>query len=259
MENARFISRTSRPGRLGPRRTRPRGVIVLAAMFWSLGCLGCQRPAVVPPAASISRPQLPPAIEAPPAIETPVMTAPQESEVSPIAPIAKGNPWKPETAAREWKYIVLHHTATEQGDVESIHESHLRNKDKNGKPWLGIGYHFVVGNGQGMSDGQVEPTFRWKQQLQGAHAGVADYNQFGVGLVLVGNFENRPPTAAQVASVKRLVRVLSREYDIPSAQIVGHGDVKATECPGRHFPLAEVRESVASLQWEDRSATSPLR
>jgi N-acetyl-anhydromuramyl-L-alanine amidase AmpD len=155
------------------------------------------------------------------------------------------------TAARDWKYIVLHHTATDQGDVESIHESHLKNKDKNGKPWLGIGYHFVIGNGQGMTDGAIEQTFRWKQQLQGAHAGVADYNQSGVGIVLVGNFEEKPPTAAQVAAAKRLIRVLSREFDIPADQVVGHSDVKATECPGRLFPLSEIRDSVAALKLEE--------
>lgn len=224
---------------------RRRMLFVWGVISWSAGCLGCYRPAVVPPPVSINRPQLPPVIE------TPVIPAPQEPEVPPVTPITKDNPWKPEAAAREWKYIVLHHTASEQGDVESIHESHLKNKDKNGKPWLGIGYHFVIGNGQGMTDGEIEPTFRWKQQMQGAHAGVPDYNQHGVGIVLVGNFEKEPPSAAQLASVKRLVRVLAREYEIAKDQIVGHGDVKPTECPGTHFPLSEIRGSITALIPED--------
>jgi N-acetyl-anhydromuramyl-L-alanine amidase AmpD len=248
MDGRAISSLTRRSGSWKPYRVQHRTMIVFGVVFWSVGCLGCQRPAVVPPAASISRPQLP---QLPPAIETPVLPTPQETEDSPALPITKDNPWKPDTAARDWKYIVLHHTATEQGDVESIHESHLKNKDKNGKPWLGIGYHFVIGNGQGMTDGEIEPTFRWKQQLQGAHAGVADYNQSGVGIVLVGNFEEKPPTAAQVASVKRLIRVLSREYEIEATQVVGHSDVKATECPGRQFPLSQIRDSVAALKLED--------
>lgn len=225
-------------------------MLVLGVLSWSVGCLGCYRQ-VVPPPASISQPQL-----QQPILEAPIIPAPQEPEVQPVTPITKDNPWKPETAARDWKYIVLHHTASDQGDVESIHESHLKNKDKNGKPWLGIGYHFVIGNGKGMDDGEIEPTFRWKQQMQGAHAGVADYNQLGVGIVLVGNFENGPPTAAQVTSVKRLVRVLSREYEIKNAQIVGHGDVKATECPGTHFPLSEIRDVVAALELEEPLAAA---
>ncbi|MEZ6045526.1 MAG: hypothetical protein R3C11_08100 [Planctomycetaceae bacterium] len=72
-----------------------------------------------------------------------------------------GNPWKPNVAERDWKWIVIHHTATDKGSVESIHETHLKRRDKNGNPWLsGIGYHFVIGNGQGMEDGDIEPTFR---------------------------------------------------------------------------------------------------
>jgi len=227
-------------------------LLIAGMIVWSAGCLGCYRPAVVPPPASISRPpQLAPPVIETPVTETPVVPTPQEQELPPVTPITKDNPWKPETAARDWKYIVLHHTASEQGDVESIHESHLKNKDKNGKPWLGIGYHFVVGNGKGMTDGEIEPTFRWKKQMQGAHAGVADYNQHGIGIVLVGNFEDGPPTTAQITSVKRLVRVLSREYEIRTSQVIGHGDVKATECPGTHFPLSEIRDSVAALQFED--------
>jgi hypothetical protein len=132
--------------------------------------------------------------------------------------------------------------------VESIHEVHLKNKDKQGNPWLGIGYHFVIGNGQGMPDGDIEPTFRWRQQLQGAHAGVAQYNQRGIGVVLVGNFENSPPTDRQLSSVRRLVGILKREYTIEPVNVIGHGDVKATECPGQLFPLDDVRSSVAVLE-----------
>jgi N-acetyl-anhydromuramyl-L-alanine amidase AmpD len=162
-----------------------------------------------------------------------------------FTPPPEVNVWKPAVAARDWKYIVLHHTATDSGDVQSIHEAHLKNKDKNGKPWLGIGYHFVIGNGSGMGDGDIEPTFRWHEQMHGAHAGVGEYNQQGIGIVLVGNFDKHPPSTDQVSAVKRLVRVLAREYGVTADRILGHGDVKATECPGEHFPLSEVRGSVA--------------
>lgn len=235
LRTSRFV-RTKKPARL---------LVAACCLMWSVGCLGCYRPAVVPPSASIGRPQVP-ALQ-PPVLPPLTVPAPQVPEVSPVTPITRDNPWKPDAALREWKYIVLHHTASNSGDVESIHESHLKNKDKNGNPWLGIGYHFVIGNGSGMGDGVIEPTFRWKQQMQGAHAGVADYNQHGIGIVLVGNFEDGSPSQAQLMSVKRLVRVLSREYDIGTPRIIGHGDVKPTECPGTHFPLSEIRDSVAAM------------
>ena len=235
LHSIRFV-RTKRASRL---------FFATCCLMWSVGCLGCYRPSVVPPAVSIGGPIVP----ASPLPTSPPLTlpSPQVPDVSPVTPITRDNPWKPDAALREWKYIVLHHTASNSGDVESIHESHLKNKDKNGNPWLGIGYHFVIGNGSGMTDGAIEPTFRWKQQMQGAHAGVADYNQRGIGIVLVGNFEDGSPSPAQLVSVKRLVRVLSREYEIETPRIIGHGDVKPTECPGTHFPLSEIRGSVAVL------------
>jgi len=72
---------------------------------------------------------------------------------------------EPEVASRHWKYIVFHHTATSSGDLASIDEEHRQRKDSQGKPWLGIGYHFLIGNGDGMADGLIEPTFRWPRPV----------------------------------------------------------------------------------------------
>ena len=51
-------------------------------------------------------------------------------------------------------------------------------------------------------------------------------------------------TDAQLAAVKRLVGELRSRHDIDPERIVGHGDVKATACPGRLFPLDEIRAAV---------------
>lgn len=169
--------------------------------------------------------------------------------------------WRPLSGEREWTSIVIHHTASERGSVESINDAHLQKKDSSGNSWLGIGYHFVIGNGDGMGDGDIEPTFRWREQMHGAHAGDNDFNQHGIGIVLVGNFEETPPTAAQLASVKRLVGALRAEYEIPSDKVVGHRDVKATACPGKLFPMAEVSRSWGDATFglsEETAATATL-
>jgi N-acetyl-anhydromuramyl-L-alanine amidase AmpD len=121
--------------------------------------------------------------------------------------------------------------------VPTIHEAHLK------KAWDGIGYHFVIGNGSGMGDGEIEPTFRWREQMHGAHAGKNEYNQHGIGICLVGNFQETHPSEAQLASVKRLVATLKHEYQVPSENVIAHRDVKATACPGKNFPMAEVGSS----------------
>jgi hypothetical protein len=150
----------------------------------------------------------------------------------------------PQAPRRRWNSIVLHHSATTAGDVDSIDAAHRLNRDSQGNPWLGIGYHFVVGNGHRMADGEVRPTFRWLQQLAGAHAGRSEHNEHGIGICLVGNFEESTPTPRQWAAVCGLVQTLTARHAIGRDQIVRHQDVQSTACPGRMFRweqfLAEV-------------------
>ena len=219
---------------------RPRGVLMFATV---LATSGCFQSAALPPSSSIPRqstPGLPPRSHTAP--------EPIQSKTG-----LWNTPWMPSAEPRSWKYLVLHHTASEGGSVNSIHEAHLQRKDNQGRPWKGIGYHFVIGNGNGMADGAVEPTFRWREQMHGAHAGVADYNNLGIGIVLIGNFQTQPPSTAQLASLERLVTALSQEYGITTENVIGHNDVKATACPGRHFPLASIKQQIAFSSDEQRS------
>lgn len=196
-------------------------VPILAAVFMTVGCA----PSAMGPI-SYQSPQ--------PGMWTPPPSIPNVIQSPPIV----SNPWKPDGPPREWRHIVIHHTASSGGSVESIHEAHL------GRGWDGIGYHFVIGNGEGMDDGVIEPTFRWREQMHGAHAGKDEYNQHGIGICLIGNFQESHPSAAQLAAVKRLVSVLKNEYGVPGEKVIPHRDVKATACPGKNFPLAEVSRSV---------------
>lgn len=218
--------------------------VLLGAVLSVVGALaGCWRPAALP-ATSTTRSPIGPGPAAMPRLTTePLVGNLLIEDDQPENLQQEFNVWKPTGEPREWKYIVLHHTATDRGSVESIHESHLERKDKNGTNWLGIGYHFVIGNGNGMPDGEIEPTFRWREQMHGAHAGSNDYNQLGIGICLVGNFEEAQPTNAQIDAVERLVATLKQEYDITADRVVGHSEVKSTACPGRHFPLESVRQS----------------
>ena len=145
----------------------------------------------------------------------------------------------PEVASRRWETIVLHHSATEGATVEAIDAAHRQRTDANGQPWLGIGYHFVVGDGRGLADGVIEPTFRWRDQLHGAHAGDRAHNDSGIGICLVGNFDEYPPTPRQLAATKKLIADLRATYDIDAAGVLVHRELSATNCPGKYFALNE--------------------
>jgi N-acetyl-anhydromuramyl-L-alanine amidase AmpD len=147
---------------------------------------------------------------------------------------------QPAVTSRAWKSIVLHHSATDGGDVETIDAEHRKRKDAAGNAWLGIGYHFVIGNGHGLADGIVEPTFRWRKQLAGAHAGTNRQNESSIGICLIGNFNDAEPTPRQLAAVQELVAALASRYRLDRTAVVRHLDVRATECPGRNFPFDQV-------------------
>jgi hypothetical protein len=164
--------------------------------------------------------------------------------------------WTPKVQARPWKSIVLHHSATSGGSVAAIDTVHRRQRDAQGNAWLGIGYHFVIGNGQGMPDGEVQATFRWRDQLAGAHAGEKNHNESGIGICLIGNFDEAAPTPRQATAAAELVRSLAGQYAIDSQHIIRHQDFQATRCPGRLFPWQQV---VAAMSATSETTKSVVR
>jgi LysM repeat protein len=141
--------------------------------------------------------------------------------------------------SNKWKYIIVHHTATDVGKALLVHRSH---EDRGF--WNGIGYHFLIDNGSlGKGDGQIEVAPRWIKQQSGAHCKAGGMNEKAIGVALVGNFNTDLPTRKQLDSLTYLLNTLSRQYGIASNHIMGHRDVPgaATDCPGKRFPWATVR------------------
>lgn len=133
----------------------------------------------------------------------------------------------------KWKYIIIHHSATDAGNSEQFNKSHMQ------KGWKGVGYHFIIDNGTcGKDDGQVETTPRWLKQEDGAHCKAGDMNEKGIGICVVGNFSKERVTRRQMNSLVYLASTLSNYYGIPKKNIMGHGQVPgaSTECPGKRFP-----------------------
>src|SRR5262252_9271048 len=61
-----------------------------------------------------------------------------------------------------FRSIVLHHSATHGGSATAFERNH--------RPRLGgLAYHFVIGNGSGTADGEVETGYRWRDQIPGPH------------------------------------------------------------------------------------------
>jgi hypothetical protein len=183
-----------------------------------------------PPPAPIVRPPAPVAVAPPDKIKTPAGI-----------PAA----WVPTIRANSWRWIVIHHSATPTGCAATFDRMHKQ------KGWDELGYHFIVGNGSDTRDGQVEVGPRWRKQKWGAHAKTPDnkYNDYGIGICVVGNFDITRPSSKQLESVSKLVAYLQRTYNIPPERVIGHGTVHtfdkggtSTDCPGKNMPLAQIRQ-----------------
>ncbi len=143
--------------------------------------------------------------------------------------------------SKKWKYIIIHHSATDEGSSTDFNKAH-----KN-RGWDGVGYDFIIDNGtSGKSDGQIETSPRWIKQQDGAHCKAGGMNYNGIGICLVGNFSKDTVTEKQMTSLIYLVKTLKSYYKIPDSKIMGHGSVPgaATECPGKKFPWAEFKARI---------------
>ena len=179
-----------------------------------------------------------------PKVDVKPASRPAPKRPSVAAPRA-GRDWAPRVNERDWKWVVLHHSDDLSGDMAKYDDYH-----RNDKGWEnGCGYHFVIGNGSLSGDGEVEVGPRWPVQLQGAHCKVPGnrYNERGVGICLVGDFEegSARPSRAQMDALVNLVRWLKQRYRIDDADIIGHCDACSTCCPGRNFPWAEFRRRIS--------------
>ena len=141
--------------------------------------------------------------------------------------------WIPKGPPRPWRWIVIHHSATEYGSAELFDRWHRA------RGWDELGYHFVITNGRGGPDGAVQVGSRWAKQKWGAHCKVPGnaYNDYGIGICLVGNFTDKLPTPAQRRSLRKLLTFLMDRYAIGPENVIGHCDAPSTctECPGRRL------------------------
>ena len=145
-----------------------------------------------------------------------------------------------ETHSREINRIIIHCSASDFGDVETIRKWHLE------RGFSDIGYHYVILNGRRTpfrkyikaDDGLIELGRPWWRQ--GAHTKGENYDSLGICLIGNPKFIGAPEmwfTENQLESLRRLVSQLMQEFDIPSSQIHGHNEYAPKLCPGFRVEL----------------------
>jgi N-acetyl-anhydromuramyl-L-alanine amidase AmpD len=140
-----------------------------------------------------------------------------------------------------WQAIVIHDTGQLVGTPATLDER------AKGMGLRSLGYHFVVGNGNGMDEGELFVSGRWMQQEAGAHTAGdnADwFNRQAIGICLVGDGDRQRFSPAQIRRTTQLVQLLAQRLGIPADRVYLHSQIAPTTSPGRFFPEAELRASL---------------
>src|SRR5919199_1222021 len=177
--------------------------------------------------------------------------------------------------------LIVHHTATQNSDpnppatIRSIYYYHAVTQG-----WGDIGYNFMIDEGGNVYEGRHTLDYMSGSSpaeenssgygVTGAHA--QGYNSGTVGIALVGTLTSQDATPAAREALERLLAWESDHHAIDPqgaslytnpvngtqatfANIAGHRDVTATECPGGSFysTLPVIRSDVAAML----AATAP--
>ncbi|MEV6377818.1 peptidoglycan recognition family protein [Streptomyces sp. NPDC051773] len=174
------------------------------------------------------------------------------------------------TAFYPFQTITVHHTAMANDDpdpaatVRAIYQLHAVTND-----WGDIGYHFLIDEEGRIYEGRYSgddglPAHDADGKVVTAFH-VGGFNSGNLGIALLGTFTEQGPKEAARASLTRLVKVLVRQHGVDPqarvtytnpvngtqkevAEISGHRDWMATECPGEamYGELERLRTAVAT-------------
>ena len=141
-----------------------------------------------------------------------------------------------------WKYIVIHHSATKRGSMKGLDRYHREER----RMVNGLAYHFVIGNGTDMRNGEIGIGNRWKKQIQGGHLASESMNQKAIGICLIGNFQTSHPTKFQMEQLEALLDYLMKRCRLPYSKVQTHTqiNVKPTACPGKNFSMKGIEAAL---------------
>jgi hypothetical protein len=140
-----------------------------------------------------------------------------------------------------WQAIVIHDSGQTAATPSQMDDAARR------QGLRGLGYQFVIGNGNGMDDGELFVSQRWMDQVPGAHAAGdnADwFNRNAVGICLVGDGNRQRFTPAQSKRLIETVRTLCERLSIPADRVYLHSQIAPTSSPGRLFQEAALRQAL---------------
>ncbi|CAH1129759.1 unnamed protein product [Ceutorhynchus assimilis] len=141
-----------------------------------------------------------------------------------------------EKMANPVPFVVIHHSYipaacyTKEDCIEAM--QWMQDYHQLNRSWNDIGYSFASGG-----DNRIYMGRGWS--AVGAHA--PGYNNRSIGICVIGDWTEQVPPESQLVVVKELIQKGVQDgYIQEDYKLIGHRQVRATECPGDAF-YAEIQ------------------
>ena len=130
--------------------------------------------------------------------------------LEPVEKVISANAVK---ASSHWNSIEISYSDSKAGNIKQLAAlDGLANPED-------INCHFVICNGLGGGDGQIQPTEKWRRQWSIAPARASYGSERTIRICVIADNKSAYPTDFQVKRVESMVEVFSRTFDIGPALI----------------------------------------
>ncbi len=137
-------------------------------------------------------------------------------------------------ATGRWRYIYVHHSRTPGGDAVGLLQQ------------TGSSDHFVIGNGDGCIDGEIQMTQNWNHQdpITKPPQGASNMDPGCISICVVGDFDRGRPTETQMRRLGQLVGTLQEKLHIRADDVHVYDLTECAAGIGHSFPIAVFRNEI---------------
>jgi N-acetyl-anhydromuramyl-L-alanine amidase AmpD len=143
---------------------------------------------------------------------------------------------------RRIENIIIHHYGSSKATMNAIRSRHVGELG-----WSEVGYHYIIGNGNGEADGVILEG----RALSAGACQSRGFNSKAISILLIGDFDLYYPSKLQWSSLLGLVRGLMGQFGVPADNVLGHretysafGKEPERSCPGFKFDMDRLRKEL---------------
>jgi len=130
-----------------------------------------------------------------------------------LDPIEKAIHSEAAQSPERWNRIEVYYSGTKAGNIEQL-------TSLSGLPGSeDINCHFVICNGLGGGDGQIQPTEKWQNQWSITPGRTWYGSSRTIRICVIANGRTCPPTDCQIKRIEQLVEGLHRRFVISTESI----------------------------------------